>query len=140
MAAFTSPDPARRDAFMAKWARILADPAILARAIVCESPDGVPDVAGHVASFVRAGDGGEPDRREVTYWLGRSFWNQGIATRALADFLRIESTRPLWARAAKDNGASLRVLEKCGFGLRGHGRYFSNARGEEVDEAMLILE
>ena len=29
----------------------------------------------------------EPGKPEVTYWLGKEFWGQGIATRALAAFL-----------------------------------------------------
>ena len=29
--------------------------------------------------------------------------------------------RPVYARAAKDNAASLRVLEKCGFTITGEG-------------------
>ncbi|MDX6482371.1 MAG: hypothetical protein QOE95_142, partial [Gaiellaceae bacterium] len=41
--------------------------------------------------------------------------------------------------AAKDNVASLRVLEKCGFKIVGEGKGFSNARGEEVEEFLLEL-
>ena len=48
-------------------------------------------------------------------------------------------TRPLYARAAKDNIASLRVLEKCGFTIAGYARGFANARGEEVEEVVLEL-
>lgn len=40
--------------------------------------------------------------------------------------------------AAKDNIASLRVLEKCGFG-RVEERGYANARGEEIDEMILVL-
>jgi RimJ/RimL family protein N-acetyltransferase len=47
--------------------------------------------------------------------------------------------RPLYARAAKDNIASLRVLEKCGFTIAGYERGFANARGEEVEEVVLEL-
>jgi RimJ/RimL family protein N-acetyltransferase len=35
---------------------------------------------------------------------------------------------------AKDNLASIRVLEKNGFDLVGEGKWFSNARGMEIDE------
>ncbi|MDQ3537205.1 MAG: GNAT family N-acetyltransferase, partial [Actinomycetota bacterium] len=38
------------------------------------------------------------------------------------------------ARAAKDNIASIRVLEKCGFTVSGEDRGFANARDAEVDE------
>jgi RimJ/RimL family protein N-acetyltransferase len=45
--------------------------------------------------------------------------------------------RPLYARAARDNVASLRVLEKCGFVQVGTSRGWANARGEVVDEILL---
>ena len=71
------------------------------------------DVAGNVVSFVQGGE------REVGYWIGREFWGRGVASRALAAFLRIEKQRPLTAHVAKHNVASRRVLEKCGFRLCG---------------------
>lgn len=101
MAAF----PAReRDAHAAHWAKIMAEPSSLLRTIVY---DGV--VAGHIVSW------NSTDGREVGYWLGREFWGQGIATRALRLFLEEEATRPLVAHVAQHNIGSRRVLEKCGF-------------------------
>ena len=96
MAAFTSQDPSNREAFMAKWAKIRADESILIRTIVVAG-----QVAGSVLSYV---SDGEP---EVSYWLGREFWGKGIATQALAAFLQIQTLRPIYARAAQDNLASL---------------------------------
>ena len=128
MAAFTRGDPANREAFMAHWARILGDDTVITKTILFDG-----QVAGHVASFVRFG---EP---EVTYWIGREYWGRGVATRALEAFLAELETRPLYARAAQDNVASIRVLEKCGFAITGHDRGFANARGEEVEEAILKL-
>lgn len=58
-------------------------------------------------SYVNSGE------REVSYWFGRGFW--GVATRALAGFLRLEARRPLYANVARHNVASIRVLQKCGF-------------------------
>ena len=49
-------------------------------------------------------------------------------------------TRPLFARAAKDNVGSMRVLEKCGFTIAGEDKGFSNTRGEEVEEFILELD
>jgi RimJ/RimL family protein N-acetyltransferase len=67
-------------------------------------------VVGSIASWTNDGE------REVTYWLGREYWGKGIATRALAQFLRgVERTRPIQASTARDNVGSQRVLEKCGF-------------------------
>ena len=44
---------------------------------------------------------------------------------------------PIYARASKDNLASIRVLEKCGFKITGHGKGFANARGKEIEEVVL---
>jgi RimJ/RimL family protein N-acetyltransferase len=116
MAAF----PAReRAAFMAHWARILADPTIVKRTIVVEG-----QVAGNIVSFVQQG------QREVGYWLGRPFWGRGIATTALREFLEQVTERPLHAYVAKHNLASLRVLQKCGFTICG---------ASEAEEYVLIL-
>ena len=102
MAAFTSKDPSDRDAFRAHWARILADRTITMKTILLDGR-----VIGHVGSFA------DPNLRwrEVTYWIGREFWGRGLATLALSEFLRQVRTRPLYARAAADNVASIRVLE-----------------------------
>ena len=108
MAAFTSKEPANWEAFLAHWSRVLADETNLTRTIVVDGR-----VAGHIASFFEEG------RREVTYWLGSEYWGRGLATQALRAFLHIEQTRPLHARAAKDNVGSLRVLEKCGYRKEG---------------------
>jgi RimJ/RimL family protein N-acetyltransferase len=128
MAAFTTKNPADWTAFNAHWARILADDRILSRTILADG-----NVAGSVSSYI--GDVG----LEVTYWLGREFWGRGIATAALAEFLKLQTTRPIYGRAAKDNAASLRVLEKCGFVVIGQERGYANARGEMIDELLLEL-
>src|SRR5262249_44237054 len=88
-----------------------------------------------VATFVAPWSG----KLEVSYWIGRAFWGKGIATKALAALLGSVKTRPLYARAARDNIASIRVLEKCGFMNAGYDRGFANARGEEIDEVVFEL-
>ena len=92
-----------REAFDAHWVKVLANPTNLARTIEFEG-----QVAGNIGSFEIEG------QRYVGYWLGKSFWGKGIATAALAEFLKVDS-QPLQARVAKSNLASIRVLEKCGF-------------------------
>jgi len=47
--------------------------------------------------------------------------------------------RPLHARAAGDNVASIRVLQKCGFGIYGRGQGFANGRGAAIEEVLLAL-
>ncbi|HEU5349905.1 MAG TPA: GNAT family N-acetyltransferase, partial [Ktedonobacterales bacterium] len=128
MAAFTSREPTNRDAFTAHWARIRADEGTINRAIIYNG-----QLAGNIACFR---DFGEP---EVGYWIGRAFWGKGIATKALAAFLRQLPERPLYAHVATDNVASLRVLQKCGFTITGTDKEYSNARGQEVAEYSLIL-
>lgn len=129
MAAFTAADPADRSAFAAKWAKILGSGTIT-KTILCDG-----QVAGSVSYFVAPWSG----QHEVTYWVGREYWGRGVATRALALFVGLVAVRPLYARAAGDNLASVRVLEKCGFTLCGRDRAFANARGAEVDEVILEL-
>src|SRR5262249_40097648 len=72
-----------------------------------------------------------------SYWVGRDHWGRGVATRALAAFVGGLAARPLYARAAADNMASIRALEKCGFVLVGRERGFANARGAEIEEVVL---
>ena len=128
MAAFTAEDPSDGAAFAAHWDRILADETIVIKTVLLDGR-----VAGHVSSFEQSG------KREVTYWLGREYWGRGVATAALQEFLRHDATRPLYARAAKDNLGSIRVLQKCGFEISGEDRGFANARGEEIEEFVLTL-
>jgi hypothetical protein len=99
-------DPA---AFTTHWERAMVDPAVTTRAILA---DGV--LVGNVASFVMEG------LPSVGYWIAREHWSRGIATRALALLLAEVPTRPLYARAARSNVGSVRVLERCGFVITGY--------------------
>jgi RimJ/RimL family protein N-acetyltransferase len=128
MAAFTSRDPDDREAFDAHWAKILSDDSIDNRVILVDG-----QVVGSIAAFEMFG------QRDVGYSIGRAYWGRGYMTQALILFLKQITTRPLYGRVAKDNLASRRVLEKCGFVLTGEDRGFANARGEEIDELILIL-
>ena len=128
MAAFTSKDPTDREAFLQRWQRILNDGSITSKTIISEE-----QVAGSVSSYRDE----EMEGPEVTYWLGRSYWGQGVASRALTAFLDIVQVRPIFARVAKDNPASRRVLEKCGFTVCGEGQGYANARGAEIEEFIL---
>jgi RimJ/RimL family protein N-acetyltransferase len=129
MAAFIVRDPTDREAFTAHWNRILIVPTNIIRTIVCDG-----QVVGSVSSYV---DSGKP---EVTYWIGRAHWGKGIATRALTAFLaQVNATRPIYARVAKDNLGSRRVLEKCGFQVIGEMKGFAKARGHEIEELHLEL-
>ena len=128
MAAFVAEDPADRQAFDAHWAKIMADKQTVNKTIVVDG-----NVVGHIAYFMQFG---EP---EISYWIDKTHWGKGIATRALAAFLELIPTRPLYARAVKDNAGSIRVLQKCGFEIVGEDKGFANGRGQEVEEFILKL-
>ena len=125
MAAFP---PRDREAFTAHWARTLDDESIVRNTVLVDGR-----VAGSVVSFEQEGE------REVGYWLGREFWGRGVATAALTLFLGVERTRPLHARVAKGNAASVRVLEKCGFRMSGEEVERSDTSGRGVEMIVLVL-
>jgi RimJ/RimL family protein N-acetyltransferase len=126
MAAFT---PRKEEEFFAHWNKIMADEAVVKKTVLFNG-----QVAGSVVSFERDGD------REVGYWIGREYWGKGIATTALSAFLGHVSARPLYAHVAKDNIASIRVLEKCGFTVSRRFKAIATDRGEAVEEVILKLE
>ncbi|WP_374017436.1 GNAT family N-acetyltransferase [Paenibacillus thiaminolyticus] len=128
IAAFTSKNPSDKVAFKAHWEKILHNETIIKKTVIY-----CGNVAGHVLSFEQFGE------REISYWLGREYWGKGVATEALSQFLDCITIRPLYARAAKDNIASIRVLEKCGFEIKGEDKGYSNSRDEEVEEYILKL-
>ncbi len=125
MAAFP---PRNKEAFMAHWIKILADDSVLIKTILFEE-----SVAGNIVCFEQLGE------REVGYWLGKEFWGKGIASQALAQFLDLIETRPLYAHVAKHNNASKRVLEKCGFKVAAEDKFFSKIFGADIEEYILIL-
>lgn len=87
---------------------------------------------GYLASFDRF------SHREISYWIGRAYWGQGIATQAMALWLQDVAVPDdgLFARVMKDHPASARVLEKCGFERVGEDRFHSDIRGEQVEELL----
>ena len=129
MAAFLPRDPSDRDAFLAHWRRILSDPTVITKTILWKG-----HVAGTVGSFTWWD--GKP---QVTYWIGKEFWGNGIATQALTELLRLVNNRPLHASTASDNIASIRVLETCGFAMRGSAKAFAKTRGAEIEEVFFEL-
>jgi RimJ/RimL family protein N-acetyltransferase len=128
MAAFTPDDPDDRQRFNAHMAKVLDSRENTTRAITWNG-----HMVGSVASFVVEG------QTEVTYWIDRAVRGRGIASRALSLFLEVVQIRPLYARAASDNAASLRVLEKTGFRVVDTEVSFAPARGVEIEETILRL-
>ena len=116
-------------AFAAHWAKIFGDPDVVARAIVADGA-----VVGQISCFTM------DERRHVGYWIARDHWGRGVATRALALILEEVSERPLWARAARSNGGSIRVLERCGFVLEGYEMSPATERLVACEEAVFRLD
>jgi RimJ/RimL family protein N-acetyltransferase len=125
MAAFP---PRDWDAFMAHWAKILADKSVPVRTILFNG-----HVAGNIVSWEQEG------KRLVGYWIGNNFWGQGVATLALAEFLNVVTARPLYAYVAKRNVASIRVLEKCGFAVCADEPASCDAPSDGVEEFLFKL-
>lgn len=120
--------PRSRPDFVKHWRKILKDESLQKKMILLDGK-----VAGYLVCFTRI----RPDR-EVGYWIGREHWGKGVATKALKTFLKEYKFRPLFARVAKHNAASLRVVKKNGFVITGEDK-FSNAAGEKYEEFVLKL-
>ena len=129
LAAFTAKDQGDEAAYIRKFAKFLADPSINMRTI---SVDNI--IVGSIAKYITEGDA------EITYWIDKKCWGQGVATGALKAFLNIEQIRPIYGRVAFDNYGSQKVLEKCGFVRTGTDKGFANARQAEIEEYIYKLE
>ena len=112
---------------MAHWAKITPDETTILKTIVVNGK-----VAGNLVAWKQSGES------KVGYWLGKEYWGQGIASEALSQFLVHVKTRPLYARVAKQNVASIRVLQKCGFTMCGEDT-FTDIDGEVAEEFILAL-
>lgn len=129
LAAFMPENPHDRDAYLRKHSRLLQNPSVNNQTVLVDNI-----IVGTVAKFVI------DETAEITYWIDKKYWEQGIATHALKEFLSIEHTRPLFGRVAFDNYGSQKVLEKCGFVRTGSDRGFANARQIEIEEFIYKLE
>ncbi len=120
--------PRSAEAFDVHWADALRDPSITAKAILLGEV-----LVGYVCCFRRDG------RPNVGYWVSREYWGKGIATRALRPLLLEVATRPLYALVATSNGASLRMVQKCGFVVERVRVSPASDRYPECEEAVLVL-
>jgi len=128
MAAFTADDPNDRIAFEAHMANIMSSSEVRFRAILRNTR-----FVGTIGSYPSEGV------NEVTYWLDRACWGQGVATSALRLHLAEIPVRPIRARVATDNTGSFRVLQKAGFHSIGVEVSFAAGRAAEIEETILEL-
>lgn len=127
--------PRDEKTFFTAWTGFLSDPSVTIRVIAL---DGV--VVGNVSAFkIPGATEAEPKRDAVGYWIAREHWGKGIATRALTLFLKEVTIRPLYARVARTNTASLRVLNKCGFKVVGYYWQEETDRFPACEETLLVL-
>lgn len=120
--------PRSSEAFHAHWTAVLESPNLVVRSILLEE-----SLAGYICCFKCE------YQSLVGYWLGREYWGRGIATRALKLLMAEVPDRPLYARVAVTNGASLRVLEKCGFQVVDYQYAPGDEHFAESEEAILEL-
>lgn len=120
--------PRTTEGFDSHWATALNDPGIAAKVVLVGR-----EVVGYISCY-------PVDRQDhVGYWIDRAYWGMGIATRALRLLLQGVATRPLGATAATSNGASLRVLQKCGFVVEQVRLSPASDRYPACEEAVLVL-
>lgn len=119
-----------RDAasFAAHWAAVIRDPTVTARAILADDV-----LVGEISCFEREG------LPFVGYWIAREHWGRGVASRALALLLGEVTIRPLHARVARTNVASLRVLQRCGFAITGYEMSAATERFPACEEVVHVL-
>ncbi|MEO7045373.1 MAG: GNAT family N-acetyltransferase [Ferruginibacter sp.] len=128
LAAFTSKDPADKDAYIEKYTKHVNDPGINMQTILVDEI-----IVGSIAKFILFGD------TEITYWIDKNYWGKGIASTALKTLLAMENVRPVFGQVAFDNIGSQKVLEKCGFVKVGADKGFANARQAEIEEFIYKL-
>jgi [ribosomal protein S5]-alanine N-acetyltransferase len=128
LAAFTDKTARDRDAYLQRRRKILANKAIVMKAI---------EIGGEVVGSV----GAYPveDDTEITYWIRKDWWGRGVATAAVAALLKEVTVRPIYGRVAEDNVGSVRVLERNGFVLVGSEGSFAAARQATITELIFKL-
>lgn len=89
--------------------------------------------AGTAAAFTVDGD------REVSFWIKRQSWGHGVATAALRLLVSHEAERPLFARVAAHNAASIAVLERNGFTEVSRSVAYAPGLGREAEEIVFTL-
>lgn len=105
--------------------------------VVCRQED--DQVIGHAGLRLDDDRGGA----ELGYWLARDAWGAGYASEAAAaviafGFRDLQLDR-IWATCLPDNGPSLRVLSKMGFGQIGSLAQTFEPIGQTVECPILAL-
>lgn len=118
-----------RAEFIAKMRANLDDERVVVLAI----EDG-ERLCGYVAKFLREAT------PEVAYVIGADDRGKGLATFGLRELLEHVAERPLYARTAKDNAASIAVLQKNGFRLLREEQWRRTEDGPLLDDFVWICD
>ena len=82
--------------------------------------------------------------RELGFWVGYPYWNQGYMTEAVRGTIdycfNVLGLTRLWCGNFSDNPASGHVQEKCGFKYEYTRKEFSQQLGKEVEIITRSLE
>src|ERR671910_2130346 len=103
------------------------------------------EVRGEATGGIGLELGGDIERRsaEIGYWLGEAFWGKGITPAAVPaltgyGFEALNLTRS-FAVPFASSGASIRVLEKCGYIREGIMRRSAVKEGVVIDQVLYAL-
>ncbi|MCF6438759.1 GNAT family N-acetyltransferase [Pseudoalteromonas luteoviolacea] len=81
---------------------------------------------------------------ELGYWLAKEFWGKGIGTQAVALFIekvfKQTQVTSLFNPVSAPNIASIRVMEKAGFGLNQITQNTALHQGMRFDEHVYVLK
>ena len=98
--------------------------------VIDGSSSDLPEVLGIVSLKTM-----DRDQSELGMWVAPTFWNTGIATRAVEALMESNplNNKTIFAGVFQDNPGSARVLTKCGFEYLGDAEAFSIARDAKVN-------
>lgn len=128
LAAFIDNTARDGNAYVQKRLKFLSNDEIIMK--VVESGG---EVIGSVGTYPIEGEA------QVTYWIRKDCWGQGVATAALAALLNEVTVRPVYGRVAENNIGSIRVLERNGFVLVGNEDSFAVGRQSTITELIFKL-
>ncbi len=131
MAASTFVDYTDTQGFNSYWSKLRNNDEATVRTITLASAP--EEVVGHIA--IAPGNHG----LQVSYWVAREHWGQGIATSALRAMLAEVSDRPIFANIARINEPGAAVLQRNGFNRAGNDSGFDAAKGRMIDDVIFRL-
>lgn len=97
------------------------------------------DINGEVAGGVGLHINWKHRNAELGYWLARRYWNKGIMTKAVQQFVKYGFSlglKRIYAKVFPFNLASQKVLEKAGFSYEGRLKAAARKGNRYYDELL----